>query len=197
MPSGDIYELSMITTLHGQDLANVYHYQQSGPDPTGSVDDELFQAFNEDVIPKWQLATSSEVGCVAVITRRIWPSPTPGIIHAVTISGSLSGASQPADSVVSATFTSANHTKKGRGRKFFSGITQGDVKNGTIKTGSITLWLTFAGVLWTEIAYGASTTTWKPGVYNRATSTISLFTGAVVRTIIKTLRSRTERALRW
>jgi len=123
MAVGDVYQLGVNQSLYGIHIANVYNFEQLVDVTPGTrPEDSLMQAFLEQVTP--HQANMSVVGwnMNCFTARRVRPTGGPQFVLPASDVGVTIGQGNPASTCCLATLYSSTVGRRGRGRKFISGI---------------------------------------------------------------------------
>lgn len=141
MANGDLYEVSDVQTMYGQEVANVYFYEQTGVVVGQTVTSAqlLAEAFNEQIVPNVAFLQTADVVHKEIRVRNLFNAAdkfTLPISEPGTAVGSWEGATQDAlPSFVQMPFRLASSSGDvGDGSKHYAGISEGGQLDGVVTT---------------------------------------------------------------
>lgn len=193
MAVGELYRLAFNQQVHNVNIANVFHYEQTG----ASSDDvpKLIQAFLDKMIPVWQLYMAPEWVPLCVKANRIKPtegSARMGLIPSGN-EGLAAGECMAANQCATISTYSAVYGKRTRGRHFISGASETfEVRNNHTQP-AMTLLQAIGNLLVGELVGTVPDGTWQLAVYSQTAETWEKVTAYEARSPFKKHRGRTAR----
>lgn len=195
MAVDDVYQIAVDQTLHGILLTNLFHYKQL---VGGSGDDEqdLIDAFAEDVQPAWEAALSLDWSITCYRSRQVSGSGAfPETLEVVTGAvGDLTGNAFPANAVAVISWYSQTYSKAGRGRSFFSGIRMDDEHENTWQAAQMTLLNLLGAALVGTITDSVSGGSFESVIWGGSPATSKKIVKREVRPQVRKLINRTNKS---
>lgn len=193
MAVGDLYRVSFNQQVHNVNVANVFHFEQTGV----SSDDvpQLIQAFLDTFVTLYQQYCAIEWRPLCVKAQRIKPTEGSARLGLIPLGndGLALGECMPANQVGVISLYTALYGKKTRGRHFISGATeQWEVRNNHNNGGLVNLQM-IADALVAQLVATVPDGTWQAAVYSQTDGTWQLVTAQESRSPFKKLRGRTAR----
>jgi len=134
MAAGDVYQLNINTTVGGVPCANVYNFEQTQDEAVGEIPEtELLQAWDDSTLNlKFRTFLSTSVTIDCATCRRIRPTGGPQYVRTLGDAGLIASPPLPAATVAVGTLYGVGGTRRGRGRKFISGLSEVSVDSGRV-----------------------------------------------------------------
>lgn len=139
MAIGDLYEVTLKGTLQGQNIANIFHYEQDvsfvSLEPTISHD--VLNSFEAQVLPKIAAFTTFDVAWDQITCRNLF-DVSDAAVKLISENGVIGSLAIPVDSLPS--FTSLTFTLTGsnpavaQGRKAMAGLGENYQLDGVVST---------------------------------------------------------------
>jgi hypothetical protein len=132
MSVGDVYQQTLVGELDGVEVANVF-YQKITTDPGESAtQEEVFEAFKNNILNEIQKFTSTEFQWECVLSRKIAPMTEPSRVFPLSEVGGVASPSLPANQVITVSHQSTPWTRFQNGRWFFTGIPKIWIESGRL-----------------------------------------------------------------
>ena len=192
MPAGDIYQLNVDQTLHGQELTNVHYFRQESADPPTSPAQALIDAFASELAPKQADFCSDEWRIVGYRAIRIHPMPTQAHFFTSTVVGQLALPAQPANVCFVSSMYGTPGAKIRHSRNYYAGLTNFSVVEGLLVQATLVIIRIFLDRLLQNITDATTSTDWKRVLWDTATDTAHDIIDSVPKTATRKLRSRTK-----
>lgn len=189
MPINDIYQAALRFSINGEKTANVLHFEQTSSDGSDPPNEDLANAIIEDIWPSYKAAISNDATLQSVAVKKISPAIGGSIIVSVNEPGSISSDTIPPNGAAVVTLYSQTLSKQGRGRIYISGIPDNGQANGILDVAQMALFVTLADKIIAPVQAGTGAT-FQCGVWSTVGSAFHDFTDHMVRSTIRTLRSR-------
>jgi len=142
MAVGDLFRLAAVGGLNGQQIVNVFHYQQTTANTSGVTETEsLARAWNAQVFPDLLAAITSDAQ-YGIIESRSFVMPG-GVLVGYDLPVSTVGGEDPPTLPPTVAVVIRKKTsrlgRKYRGRNYFAGVAVADVSAGSLVTSGTTL----------------------------------------------------------
>lgn len=188
MAAGDYYRGTVMATLHGQSIQNVFHYRVNtapGGDQTAAFSvafQNIGAAMKEVLSNEWVF-----VGCVV---QKFYPTPPEYAIWNYTGAGAGEVAENSLPTTVAATITKQTlyAGRLYRGRSFIAGLPVTYDDDSLLSSAAITALTPLATLIGQQISYSGYT--FDPIIYHRVGGTHTLITQATVRAPLRVQRRR-------
>lgn len=189
MALGDVFQLSVVTRVDGEPTANVLHFQQTtgGSQTLAAMYAELSALWTSEALPEWQLRSGQEAVVECVKVQRISPTRDPAQIFAYNAVGLLAQDCMPAINACVHSWYTATPTGRGRGRKFWSGLSRGSTDNNNLNVAGFNAEATFAVTFLND---WVGTDTYQAGIWSTTAEVFNKAEGIIVRVVLKNIRSR-------
>lgn len=156
---GDVFRVSSVGGMFGQQIVNVFHYEQTSVNTSGIAEVEsLARAFNAGVLAAIAATTSNDASWGTIESRSFVLPGTPpvGFDLSVTVPGEIDSGAAPPTVCFNVKKKTGFLGRKYRGRNYFAGIAQDAVDSGKIAVGAITTFEALKDAM-------AGTLTWTAG----------------------------------
>jgi len=156
MPLGDIYQLGVNQVIHGVQIANVYHFEQTVDTTPGTrAEDSLMEAWKEKMIPLQAAMSVTQWQMSCMTARKVRVTPGAQFVLPDTTPGTVIGEGNAASTCCLASLYSSNVGPRGRGRKFISGLPISSNDKGRLDLAALTTFTAFLDELITAIKWTA------------------------------------------
>lgn len=196
MAAGDVYQLSLDQTVGQANLTNVFMYKQvvDGSDPA-LARQKLAEAFEGDVMDKFAQGLNAAWSAFCIRISRKSPTTSPELVVVPTTNNVGAKINQvlPPNQVGVVSFYTEEYSRKGRGRKYISGMDAADeAANNCTNIGLIVLQAIGDAVLADLSAVGDSGV-YESGLLDFDGVTWRKFERMEARSPLKKLRGRTTK----
>lgn len=190
MAVNDIYQLTIVQSLHGQKILNVLHYKATQAPSSGTYEAALIQAFGVIAIPSLKAFQSEELNHEALAVQKIWPLPPTHATLDTTYSGPglIPGDSLPTSVTSVITKVTAFAGRKYRGRVYVAGVPVTSENDSQLQVGDLAVLGAFAENL--DNGIGAVGASFQPVLWHRSSNTSDNLIDAVARPILRNQRRR-------
>ena len=190
MAQNDIIELSHVTTVNGQNTANVMHLEQTSSNPTDlqALYQDVRDAYVADIIPDWQARTSDEATFECLKVQVISPTRQPAAYFTENTAGGVFSPSMPAINCIVHAWYSQNLERRGIGRKFWSGIPESAASRNRVIQAQLQLEGQF-GILFQD-PLNAAVGTYEFGIWSSKFLEFTAMGIVQPRIVIKNVRTR-------
>lgn len=189
MAQDDVFQVGVVTNVDGEATANVFHLTQSSvgsPDLEDAYQD-ISDLFTSEVVPDWQLRAGQEAVIECVKVQRISPTRDPAQILPYNVVGLLAQDCMPAINACVHSWYTAVATGRGRGRKFWSGLSRGSTEFNNLNVAGFNAEAAFA---LTFLSDWVGPDTYQAGIWSPTAAEFNKLEGVIVRVILKNIRSR-------
>lgn len=193
MAQGDTYRLSLKSHLYGTRCVNVFHYRVESPPSSPSEEDDLFDAFTADLLPKLIAVLSNQVTFHCATIQNVASlagNPQEYFLQEDNV-GLVVDAALPANKCLVVALYTATYSRNGRGRKYFAGVPiTHEIDNSVTVDAKANLDL-LGTALATNLTGGAGGGTYQHVVWSPSLELADTVVRAVAGPQIHSLRGRT------
>jgi len=190
MPADDIYELTVRSTLAGQNLANVHHFKQVGSDGTGTAEEALDTIWQAVFKPLFLQVTTSTFEVVDLSIRQIQPVQTQPTVFGALAMGDEAGEALPSHCCVLLRQQAIPSGRKGSGSMKVPAVPLTFVDRGRITLVAAVLYKALGDAYEAQHTDVASGYTFDPVVYSQIDSVGRKIMKSTPSTRTRTVHSR-------
>lgn len=190
MPAGDIMELTVDQTYAGQNIANVHHFLQIGPDGTGTWQNalkDIWTAFFEDKFLDMVIDT---LEVIQIRLRRLLPTQTQSSIIARGVPGNITGDGLPPHAATLVRQYGEGADRKGTGGSKIAGVPEAAIEEGRISAAQAALMVAWGDVAESDQTDATSGFVFRSGVFRPSDGTIRKIVKSFATPRLVTVRSR-------
>lgn len=189
MAVGDVLQVTVLGTLHGQTIQNVLHYYES-TSGAGNNAVGLAQTAGSSVGGTFRTNLAAEYTYQGTMAQKIWPLPKTLSATDTTAAGAGDIASNSLPSSVAATITKqtslAGH--RFRGRIYVGGVPSSYENDSQLSAAGLAGIGAIATAIETPLS--ANGFTWTPVLWHRDTNAFTFVVNALARSILRVQRRR-------
>lgn len=181
--------MSVVVEVDGAQTANVLHFQQTtiGTPTLEQSYSDLDSLWDSVADSAWSTRTSEEARLSCIKIQKIRPLRPPAQIFSRNRLGAVTGVAMPSINSCVHSWYTALTTRRGRGRKFWSGLPKGHVQDNNIAVAGFATERDFALVF---LNPWVGTETYDPGIFSYTGEVFNAAQGILVRPVIKNIRNR-------
>ena len=158
MALNDVYQLNVNQKVHGVNVVNTYHFQQTIAEAGGEVpEDSLMAAWNLIMSPLQQAMSVLAWNQTCLTARKVRPIGGVQFLNTAGFVGSVAGEGFAANTCCVGRLYSNTASRRGRGRKFLSGLGITAAKAGRLNVSAFNDFVTFLNRLLLAIKVVAET----------------------------------------
>jgi len=190
MPANDIMELTVDQTYAGQNITNVHHFQQLGPDGTDIWQIALKSIWTALFEPAFLAMVIDTLEVIQIKLRRLLPIQTQQSIFARGTFGTIAGDGLPPHAATLVRQYGEGADRKGTGGSKIAGVPEAAIEEGRISAAQAALMVTWGDLAEVDHTDGVTGYTFRSGVFRPADGTIKKIIKSFATPRIITVRSR-------
>ena len=189
MAAGDIYHLTCVANLDKVAIANIFYVKVLDDDTNPGDVEELNSQFNGQILAELTPLLSDSVEYECNLIRKLLPTSDPAIMFPNDTAGELGSDNLPSNVTMCLNTWSYDGRPFARGRWFFSGLLESQVKNGRFTQATATAWSTFLNAI--SDSYGTPGNSYRLMHYSDAEEEFYEIKRGRLAAIPRKLRNRT------
>lgn len=188
MAQNDIFEVSFVVAVNGQQTATVLHAEQTTVSPTTDEAQDLINAITASTIPtNWAARSSNDAILDCIKAQRIKPTRGIAVIEIVGTAGTVSSDALPSTIGAQHFWQSPPFGRRNKGWHNWSGIPDSAHNRGRLIQAALLLEGTFGESFENPIT---SVGDYQFGVYSDLNGTIEALGQVLPRIVLKQIRNR-------